>query len=99
MSRQFVNPVPELLLIMVQIWTALLFLGFGMMSNPSIISVLANAAGAFAISSAIFLIIEFSEPYSGLFRISSAGIDKVIAELAANAPPDPGLLKSGPLPD
>jgi hypothetical protein len=86
MSRQLVNPVPELLLVMVQIWTALLFLGFGMMSNPSIISILANAAGAFAVSSAIFLITEFSEPYSGLFRISSEGIDKVIEELATVAP-------------
>jgi hypothetical protein len=86
MSRQLVNPVPELLIVMVQVWSSLLFLGFGLMGNLSIVSALADAAGAFAIASAIFLIIEFSEPYSGLFRISSAGIDKVIAELAANAP-------------
>ena len=86
MSRQLVNPVPELLLVMVQIWSSLLFLGFGVMGNPSIVSVFADAAGAFAISSAVFLIIEFTEPYSGLFRISPSGIDKVMAELAANAP-------------
>jgi hypothetical protein len=86
MSRQLVNPVPELLLIMVQVWSSLLFLGFGVMGSASIVSVFADAAGAFAISSAIFLIIEFTEPYSGLFRISSAGIDKVIGELHANAP-------------
>ena len=86
MSRQLINPVPELLLVMVQIWSSLLFLGFGVMGNPSIVSVFADAAGAFAISSAIFIIIEFTEPYSGLFRISPSGIDKVLAELAANAP-------------
>lgn len=86
MSRQLVNPVPELLLVMVQMWSSLLFLGFGVSGNVSPLSIVADAAGAFAISSAIFLIIEFSEPYSGLFRISSSGIDKVIAELAANAP-------------
>lgn len=90
MSRQLVNPVPELLLMMVQIWSSLLFLGFGVMGNVSTLSVFADAAGAFSISSAVFLIIEFSEPYSGLFRISSVGIDKVIAELAANAPPVQG---------
>ena len=86
MSRQLDNPVPALLLVMVQIWSALLFLGFGVMGNPSVFSVVADAAGAFAISSAIFLIIEFSEPYSGLFRISPIGIDRVLAELDANAP-------------
>jgi hypothetical protein len=86
MSRQLVNPVPEVLLVMVQIWSSLLFLGFGVMSSVSVISVCAAAAGAFAISSAVFLILEFTEPYSGLFRISPSGIDRVLAELAANAP-------------
>jgi len=86
MSRKLINPVPELLLAMVQIWSSLLFLGFGVMGNPSIVSVFADAAGAFAIASAVFVIIEFTEPYSGLFRISPSGIDKVLAELAANAP-------------
>ena len=86
MARQLVNPVPELLLVMVQIWSSLLFLGFGVMGNLSIVSVFADAAGAFAISSAIFLIIEFTEPYSGIFRISPAGIDKTLAELAVNTP-------------
>jgi hypothetical protein len=89
MSRQLVNPVPELLLVMVQMWSSLLFLGFGVTGSLSALSVVADAAGAFAISSAIFLITEFSEPYSGLFRISPAGIDKVISELAANAPAAP----------
>lgn len=86
MARQLVNPVPELLLVMVQIWSSLLFLGFGVMGGASVVPVFADAAGAFAISSAVFLIIEFTEPYSGLFRISPSGIDKVIGELAANAP-------------
>ena len=86
MTRQLINPVPSLLLVMVQVWASLLFLGFGVMGNVSVFSVIADAAGAFAIASAIFLIIEFSEPYSGLFRISPAGIDKVISELAAHAP-------------
>jgi hypothetical protein len=86
MSRQLVNPVPKLLLVMVQIWSSLLFLGYGFMGSVSIVAALADACGAFAIASAIFLIIEFSEPYSGVFRISPDAIDKVIAELATNAP-------------
>jgi len=86
MSRQLVNPVPKLLIVMVQIWTSLLFLGYGFMGNVTVVAAVANACGSFAIASAIFLIIEFSEPYSGIFRISPEAIDKVIAELETNAP-------------
>jgi hypothetical protein len=38
------------------------------------------------VASAIYLILEFGHPYSGLFRISPEGIDLVIAELSANKP-------------
>ena len=44
------------------------------------------ALGAAAVASAIYLILEFGHPYSGLFRISPEGIDLVIAELSANKP-------------
>jgi hypothetical protein len=36
------------------------------------------AFGAFAVGSAIFLILELSEPYSGLFRISPAALEQTI---------------------
>ncbi len=52
----------------------------------TVVAAVANACGSFAIASAIFLIIEFSEPYSGIFCISPEAIDKVIAELETNAP-------------
>jgi hypothetical protein len=39
------------------------------------------ALGAFAVASAIFLILELSEPYSGLFRISPAALEQTIAAM------------------
>ena len=42
--------------------------------------------GTASVASAIYLILEFSQPYLGLFRISHEGIDQVIATLSANQP-------------
>ena len=59
-----------------------LFLGNGLVAAPNAITVLAHLAGAIAIGSAIFLILELSTPYSGFIRLSSAGLDRVLEILA-----------------
>jgi hypothetical protein len=46
------------------------------------VSVLAHLAGAISIGIAIFLILELSSPYTGLIRLSPAGIDRVLDILA-----------------
>lgn len=81
MSRQLDNPVPSLLLIVVLCWSTLLFLGFGLLANFTAITVAADALGAISVSSALFLILEFSAPYTGLFKIRSSGIDMVLTAL------------------
>lgn len=81
MSRQLANPIPQILLVAVVSWSALLFLGHGLMATFNALTVVAEALGAISVSSAIFLIAEFSEPYSGLYKIQPHGIDEVIAEL------------------
>ena len=45
-----------------------------------------EALGAGSVASAIYLILEFSQPYLGLFRIPHEGLDQVIAALSANGP-------------
>ena len=85
MSRQLANPVPPLLLIVVVSWSSLLFLGFGLLANFNPVTVVAEALGAMSVASAIFLILEFSHPYSGIFSISGAGIDQVLGALIADA--------------
>ena len=41
----------------------------------------ALAFGSFAVASAIFLILELNQPFSGLFRVPSAPIERAIAVL------------------
>ena len=81
MSRQLINPVPMLLIFMVLGWSSLLFLGFGLLAKFTLLSVVANAFGALSVASAMFLILEFSQPYSGVFTISSRGIDAILQAL------------------
>ncbi len=56
-----------------------LFLSFGLLGTFNVVSVAAEALGSIAVASAVFMILEFSQPYSGLFRISPVGVDNLIA--------------------
>ena len=82
MTRQLANPVPKLLLYVVVGWSALLFMSYGLLGAFNALSVAVAALGSIAVASAIFMILEFSQPYSGLFRISPVGVDNLIAVLA-----------------
>ena len=48
-------------------------------SGGSVTSFVATTAGALAIASAAYLILDLSSPYSGLFRPSSAPLEQVLA--------------------
>jgi hypothetical protein len=81
MTRQLANPVPKLLLFAVIGWAALLFMSLGLLGTFNGLSVAIEALGSIAVASAIYMILEFSQPYSGLFRISPVGVDNLIAAL------------------
>ncbi len=81
MTRQLSNPFPPYLLVVVVCWASALFLGNGLVATPNVVSVVAHLAGATAIGSAIFLILELSQPYSGVVRLSSAGLDRLLQVL------------------
>ena len=81
MTRQLANPVPRILLFVVIGWAALLFTSFGLLGAFNGLSVAVESLGSVAVASAIYLILEFSQPYSGLFRISPVGVDNLIAAL------------------
>jgi len=78
MSLQLAVPFSRHLLIVVVAWATFLFCGFGLLSRLTATTLAAMAFGAFAVASAIFLILELSEPYSGLFRISPAALEQTI---------------------
>ena len=81
MTRQLANPAPKLLLFVAIGWSALLFMSYGLLGTFNALSVAVAALGSIAVASAIYLILEFSQPYSGLFRISPVGVDSLIAAL------------------
>ncbi len=81
MARQLANPFPPYVLIVVVCWASALFLGNGLVAAPNAVTVCAHLAGAIAIGSAIFLILELSHPYTGVVRLSSAPLDRLLQVL------------------
>jgi hypothetical protein len=81
MARQLANPFPPHVLTIVLCWASALFFGNGVVATPNAVTVIAHLAGAISISTAVFLILELSHPYTGVIRLTPAGIDHVISAL------------------
>jgi hypothetical protein len=79
MAFALTAPVSYPLLLTVVGWVFFLFVGFGLMSRGGVMPVLALAVGAIAVASAVLLILDLSNPYSGAFRASSAPLEQVLA--------------------
>ena len=79
MAFALTAPVSYPLLLTVVAWVFFLFCGFGLMSRASPTSVTALAVGAVAVASAVLLILDLSNPYSGVFRVSAAPVEQVLA--------------------
>jgi hypothetical protein len=71
MAFALTDPVSYPLVIIVVSWAVFLFCGFGLLSKHNPMSFVAVAVGAMAVSTAMYLIMDLSSPYSGLFRASS----------------------------
>jgi hypothetical protein len=81
-SLQLASPVSWPLLIVVVFWALILFCGFGLLSRINATTVVALSFGAFAVGTAIFLILELSEPYTGLFRLPPGAFEQMLGVLA-----------------
>jgi hypothetical protein len=81
MSLQLASPISWPLLGVVVSWAALLFCGFGVLSKLNSTSLVALFVGAFSVASAVFLILELNQPFSGLFRIPSASVVQTIESM------------------
>lgn len=85
MIRSLASRVPNLLLNVVLGWACALFFGYGILAGTNVLTLLMAAIGSVAIASAIFLILELSDPYTGLFRVSSAVLDRLLERTTAPA--------------
>jgi hypothetical protein len=78
MSLQLASPISWPLLGVVVSWAMLLFAGYGVMARLNGTAVMAAFIGAFAIGSAVFLILELNQPFSGLFRIPGVSMETAL---------------------
>jgi len=95
MARQLAAPFPPYVLTVVVCWASGLFLGDGLVATPNAVTVLAHLIGAIAIGSAIFLILELSSPYTGVIRLSPAGLDSALKALGEIDPSEPNRRRNG----
>ncbi len=82
MARQIATPFPPYVLPVVICWASVLFFGNGLVSTPNVMTETAILVGAAAVGSAMFLILELSNPYMGVIRFSPDGIDRLLQSLA-----------------
>ncbi|MGO9390984.1 bestrophin-like domain [Rhodoblastus sp.] len=91
MIRSLDSRAPLLLLVVVLGWSCVLFFGYGLLSDVDALTIAMAALGAICVASAVLLILEQSDPYSGLFRMPQEGFDGLIRvlmkveEMAADA--------------
>jgi hypothetical protein len=81
MSLQGVDAVSWPTLYFVSLWTCIAFFLTGLNSKSGAATIAVAALGSFCVASAMFLILELSQPYSSAIRVSSEGIDRVGLEL------------------
>jgi hypothetical protein len=79
MSFALSAPVAYPVLLIVVGWVGLLFCGFGLTARGTVTSVVALAVGSIAIASAVLLILDLSNPYSGIVRASHAPLEQALA--------------------
>jgi hypothetical protein len=83
-SLELASPFSWPLLLVVVSWAMLLFCGFGVLSDFNGTSATALGLGSFAVASAIFLILELGQPYTGLFRIPAASMEQTLGALGSS---------------
>ena len=83
MALALVDPVNIPLLCVVVAWATCLFCGYGLMSKHHAMSYIVIAVGALAIASAIEVILDLSDPYSGLIQVSPAPLTDVLKAVLA----------------
>jgi hypothetical protein len=72
------GPVSWFLIAILIFWTASLFFAIGLYAESNTVVFSAITFGALSIAFAIFLILEFGMPYTGLFRVTPAALQQTI---------------------
>ena len=82
MSLQLSDPISwPLIITVVPHGRVCSFAAIGLLSRANPTTLVMLALGASAVASALFLIMELSQPYTSLLKISPAGLEQVIVDL------------------
>jgi hypothetical protein len=88
MALAMVDPVNYPLLCVVVAWATCLFCGYGLLAKRHLMSYITLAVGALAIASALEVIIDLSDPYSGLLQVNPHPLIDVLKAISADVPPE-----------
>ena len=79
---QSVPSISTPMLVILVSWLVIIFFGFTVVAPPNATTVLALVVSAFAVSGAIFLILELDQPFGGVIHISSEPMLNALQQLA-----------------
>jgi hypothetical protein len=79
---QSIASISKPMLIVLVTWLVVIFLGFSTLAPPNSTAMVALLVSAFAVSGAIFLILELDQPFGGLIRISSEPMLDALHQMA-----------------
>jgi hypothetical protein len=82
MFEQSSGSISRPLLFVLISWISVLFLGFGLFARVHIVIVGALIIGALSVASAVFLILELSQPYAGFMRVSDAAVQAALVQMS-----------------
>jgi hypothetical protein len=75
------NPIPMPFLIVLFFWVSIIFANFSLFAEPKPIAIGAQVVFALSAAAAIFLVLELSQPFSGLMQISSTPLRNALVPL------------------
>jgi hypothetical protein len=81
-SAQASDPIPAPFLVILVFWLAMIFASLSLFAPPNATIVVILFVLAMSASGAIFLILDLSQPFSGLMTISSAPLRNALASAA-----------------
>ncbi len=90
MTLALVDPISNALIAIVVAWAAFLFCGYGLLSKRHPMSYVVLTVGALGIASALYIIVDLIDPFSGVFVVSPAPLVDVLKAVEAAAAPAGG---------
>jgi hypothetical protein len=82
MFEQIDSTISWPLLVVLIFWVSVLFLGFGLFARLQVIVAGTLFIGALSVASAVFLMLELSQPYQGLLQISDSPVRAALGQIS-----------------